>query len=66
MNNGKGKAPLADVGPAYEGHTIPGAPPTPHLSLGNAQAIGFGFCKMPPGAVSGEVLLSGPNVSKKN
>jgi hypothetical protein len=48
-NKGKGKAPLADEGSAYEGHTIPGALSSPHLSLSNAQVIGVGFCKMPPG-----------------
>jgi hypothetical protein len=65
MNKGKGKSPLADEGLAYEGHTISGPPPSPHLSLGNAQAIGVGFCKMPSGAVSGEVLLNGLNHYKK-
>jgi hypothetical protein len=65
-SKGKGKAPMVLDGASYVGHTIPGAPPSPHLSLANAQAIGAGFCKMPPGAVSRETLLVGDNDSQNN
>jgi hypothetical protein len=41
----KGKAMVLD-GPAYMGHSVPGAPPAPHLSLGNIQSIGVCYCKM--------------------
>jgi hypothetical protein len=56
---GKGKVPMSVANPLYEGHSVPGAPPAPHLSLGNVQAIGCDFCKMPPSAVSEKVLLPG-------
>jgi hypothetical protein len=42
---------------------VPGAPPAPHLSLANVQAIGSGFCKMPPTTVSKKALLSGDDDS---
>jgi hypothetical protein len=45
-NKGKGKAPLILDGSAYEGHSVPGAPPSPHLSAATVQAIGVGFYKM--------------------
>jgi hypothetical protein len=56
---GKGKTPVSMIDPLYEGHSMPGAPPAPHLSLENVQAIGSGFCKMSPNAVSEKALLPG-------
>jgi hypothetical protein len=52
---------LALDGPAYTGHSILGAPPVPHLSLGNIQSIGVGYYKMQPGAVSDEALQAPSN-----
>jgi hypothetical protein len=60
----KGKAPLRVDNPLDEGHTVPAAPPAPYLSLGNVQVIGSGFCKVPPSAVSRDVLLSSDDGSK--
>jgi hypothetical protein len=56
---GKGKAPMSVDDPLYEGHSVSGAPLAPHPSLGNVQAIGSVFYKMPPSAVSEEALLPG-------
>jgi hypothetical protein len=55
----KGKVPMSVDDPLYEGHSVPGAPLAPHLCLGNVQAIGSGFYKMPPSAVFEEALLPG-------
>jgi hypothetical protein len=57
----KGKVPLNLDGPAYEGHSLPGAPPTPHLSAATVQDIGVGFCKMQPSAVSAVALHAPSN-----
>jgi hypothetical protein len=35
----KGKKPVMVDDPLYEGHSVPGAPPAPHLSLVNVQVI---------------------------
>jgi hypothetical protein len=48
----KGKAVMSVDGPAYEGHSVPGVTPAPHLSVANVQAIGAGYCKMHPSVVS--------------
>jgi hypothetical protein len=56
----KGKA-LALDGSAYTVHSIPGAPLAPHLTLGNIQFIGMGYCKMQPRAISGEALQAPAN-----
>jgi hypothetical protein len=55
-SKGKSKMPLNLDGPTYEGHSVPGAAPAPHLSVATVQAIGVGFCKMQPSAVSAAVL----------
>jgi hypothetical protein len=55
----KGKAVMLMKEPLYVGRSTPGVAPAPHLSINNARAIGTRFCKMPPGAVSDEVLLAG-------
>jgi hypothetical protein len=55
----KGKAPMSVNDPLYKGHLVPGVAPASHPSLGNVQAIGSGFCKMSPSAVSEEALLPG-------
>jgi hypothetical protein len=47
-----GKAIMSAYGLAYEGHSVPGVVPVPHLSVTNVQAIGAGFCKMQPIVVS--------------
>jgi hypothetical protein len=54
----KGKSAVSSMmeATAYEGHSVLGAPPAPHLSDVNVQAIGVGFCKMPVASVSGDVL----------
>jgi hypothetical protein len=51
----KGKSAITSMmeATAYEGHSVPGAPPAPHLLATNLQAIGVGFCKMPAVSVSG-------------
>jgi hypothetical protein len=59
-SNGASGGLLTD-GPAYTGHNIPGAPPTPHLSLGNIQSIEVGYYKMQLGAMSGEALQAPTN-----
>jgi hypothetical protein len=58
--NNKGKALMLD-GPAYTGHSIPSAPPAPHLSLGNIQSIEVGYYKMQLGAMFGEALQAPTN-----
>jgi hypothetical protein len=60
-SKGKGKAPLILDGPAYEGHSVPGAPLAPHLSDATVQAIGVVFCKMKPSAVSAVALHAPSN-----
>jgi hypothetical protein len=62
----KGKSLMLNDGPSYVGHSVPGASPTPHLSLANAHAIGTGFYKMQASAVSGDVLLAGDNENNNN
>jgi hypothetical protein len=54
----KGKSTITSMmdGTAYEGHSVPRAPPAPHLSVASVQAIGVGFCKMSVTSVSGDVL----------
>jgi hypothetical protein len=51
---------------AYEGHSVPGAPPAPHLYVTNVQAIGVGFCKTSAESVSGEALKASDNARNKN
>jgi hypothetical protein len=46
--------------------SVSGAPPAPHLSVTNVQAIGVGFCKMPTESVSGEALKASNNARNKN
>jgi hypothetical protein len=54
----KGKSAVTSMMEAttYEGLSVPGAPPAPHLSAANVQAIGVGFCKMSVVSVSGDAL----------
>jgi hypothetical protein len=51
---------------AYEGHSVPGASPAPHLSASNVQTIGVGFCKMPAKSVLGEALQKSDNARNNN
>jgi hypothetical protein len=52
----KGKVVITADGPAYEGHSVLGVAPMPHLSVSNVQVIGAGFCKMQPSVVSAATL----------
>jgi hypothetical protein len=65
-NNGKSIVTSKMEVTAYEGHSVPGAPPAPHLSVTNVQAIGVGFCKMSAASVSGETLKASDNAGNKN
>jgi hypothetical protein len=60
----KGKSAVTSMmeATAYEGHSVSGAPPAPHLSAANVQAIGMDFCKMPAASVSGEALQKSDDV----
>jgi hypothetical protein len=55
-NKGKSAVTSMMEATAYVGHSVLGAPPAPHLSVANVQAIGVGFCKMPVASVSGNAL----------
>jgi hypothetical protein len=61
VNKGKGKATMPMDGPTYEGHSIPGASPAPHLSTANVQSVDVGFCKMQPSVVSATALHAPAN-----
>jgi hypothetical protein len=61
VNKGKGKALMPMDGLAYEGHSMPGVAPAPYLSVANVQAIGVGFCKMQPSAVSATAIHAPAN-----
>jgi hypothetical protein len=43
----KGKSAITSMmeGTAYEGHSVPRAPPAPHLSVASVQAIGVAFAR---------------------
>jgi hypothetical protein len=65
-NKGKSVVTSMMEATAYEGHNVLGAPPAPHLSVTNVQAIGVGFCKMSAESVSGEALKASDNARNKN